>query len=152
MVRAFPELWVTSSGDPPEEETATIFLVDHEQNSEALSQVQKQAQDGKEAVTLCFGPSGDEGWREELLHAGALACFSSATTLADQIGLLRLAVRHRLVLTDLDHIRQESNRICQSLLESFGGANESLVRVRGEAEQMREDLERVRERILRAFI
>jgi len=38
------------------------------------------------------------------------------------------------------------------LLESFGNANESLVVARNEAEQIRDDLENVHERILRAFI
>lgn len=55
-------------------------------------------------------------------------------------------------MTDLENIRPESNRICQTLLESYGSANESLVLTRSEAEQIRDDLENVRERILRAFI
>ncbi|MDA1314421.1 MAG: hypothetical protein O2968_13865 [Acidobacteria bacterium] len=81
-----------------------------------------------------------------------MACFSRDTPLVDQICLLRVAVRHISLLADLDHIREESNRICQALLECFGGANESLVHARGDAEQIRSDLEKVRERILRAFI
>ena len=151
MVQAFPEFWDTGSGDTSEGKTTTILLADHEQGDKALLQVQKELLDQEEAVILCFGPSDDDGWRDELPGAGALACFSSSTTLADQISLLRAAARHRLLLTDLDHIRQESNRICQTLLESFGDANELLVRARREATHMRDDLERVREGILRTF-
>ena len=152
MVQAFPALWDRRSGDDPKKKRSTILLIDHEQDSTALPRVRAGVEEEEEAVILCYGPAGDEAWRDKLLAEGALACFSSATPLADQICLLRVAARHRALLSDLDHIRDESNRICQTLLESFGGANESLVKARGEAEQIREDLENVRERILRAFI
>jgi hypothetical protein len=151
ILRALPELFETASGSPGQKANR-ILLVDHEQDAGAVSRITKQVPDEQEAVILCFGDATDNGWREEALSAGALACFSRDTPLDDQICLLRVAVRHNTLLADVDHIREESNRICQTLLECFGGANESLVNARGEAEQIRDDLEKVRERILRAFI
>jgi hypothetical protein len=152
LLRALPELFEPGSVDDSGQKTNTILLLDHEQDAGAVSQIREQLAEDEEAVMLCFGDATDEGWREDALSAGALACFSRDTPLADQICLLRVAARHISLLADLDHIREESNRICQTLLECFGGANESLVHARGEAEQIRDDLEKVRERILRAFI
>lgn len=152
MIQALPELFQTGSPDNSGQKSKTILLIDHEQDAGAVSRIEQQLAEDEESVILSFGDAADEGWREEALSAGALACFSRDTPLADQICLLRVAVRHSTLLADIDHIREESNRICQSLLECFGGANESLVTARGEAEQIRDDLEKVRERILRAFI
>ncbi len=152
MIQALPELFEGASPDSSGQKAKTILLIDHEQDAAAVSRIEQQLAEDEEAVILCFGDTADEAWREEALAAGALACFSRDTPLADQVCLLRVAVRHTALLADIDHIREESNRICQSLLECFGGANESLVNARGEAAQIRDDLGKVRERILRAFI
>ncbi|HUG80358.1 MAG TPA: hypothetical protein VML01_01760 [Bryobacterales bacterium] len=152
MLQALPEFFEAGAAADSARTVNTILLVDHEQDAGAVSRIQQQLAEDEAAVILCSGPAAEEGWREAALSAGALACFSRDTPLADQICLLRVAVRHISLLRDLDHIREESNRICQTLLECFGGANESLLHARGEAEQIRDDLEKVRERILRAFI
>jgi len=152
LLRELPELLETDSADVSSTTTRTVLVVDREQGSEAISRIRQQSTNHKNAVLLCFGRADDDAWREEALTAGALACFSRHTPLADQVCLLRIAARHATLLADLDHIRDESNRICQTLLECYGDANESLVHARSEAEHVRDDLDKVRERILRAFI
>lgn len=152
VLKAMPEQWSSPPADAVESELSGIVLTDIEQDAGSVPVVAKNDDGIPQAVILCYGPAQDDGWRADAHARGAFACLCESTPLADQIELLGVAIRYQSLMTDLENIRQESNRICQTLLESFGNANESLVVARNEAEQIRDDLENVRERILRAFI
>ena len=152
LLKAMPEQWISPPADAAESEFSGIVFTDVEQDAGYVPVVVKNDDGIPQAVILCFGPARDDGWRKNAHAKGAFTCLSESTPLVEQIELLGVAIRYQSLMTDLEKIRLESNRICQTLLESFGSANESLVLARGEAEQIRDKLENVRERILRAFI
>jgi hypothetical protein len=152
LLKAMPDQWSSPPPDAAENDLSGIVLTDVEQDTGYVPVVAKNDDGIPQAVILCYGPAQDNGWRAEAHAKGAFTCLSESTPLVEQVELLGVAIRYQTLMTDLEKIRQESNRICQTLLESFGNANESLVVARNEAEQIRDDLENVHERILRAFI
>lgn len=152
LLKELPGQWAEPPADTPESDLSGLVLTDIEEDTGRVPVVAKNDDGIPQAVILCYGPAENDGWRAQAHAKGAFACLSESTPLEDQVELLGAAIRYQSLMTDLEKIRQESNRICQTLLESFGNANESLVVARNEAEQIRDDLENVRERILRAFI
>jgi len=101
---------------------------------------------------IVFGPAKAKQWRKTALQAGAFACLSLQAPVEEKIGLLAAAGRYRAAQREIEMLRKEADIVIQGLLESFGAEAEKLQNVVQEAENVRETLEDVQNRIIRSML
>lgn len=101
---------------------------------------------------IVFGPANGDNWRKKALAAGAFACLSWEAPVEERASILAAASRFRAAQREIQIIREESNLLTTGLLQSYGEEAQKLQMAIEEREETREDLERIRKRILRSIL
>ena len=101
---------------------------------------------------VVFGPANSGTWRKEALEVGAFACLSWEAPVEERASVLAAASRFRASQREIQIIRRESEFLTTQLLQTYGEEAQKLQMAVEEREETKEDLERIRKRILRSIL
>lgn len=146
------QLMEPAAGQPAKDEPDVILVIlDHDHpHTDMLPGLRQEGSYSPPVVV--FGPPRGKKWRRAALGAGAFACLSGNAPRDDKIGMVAAASRYRASQLENQFIRQETDIVVQGLLESFGSEAQKVKRVVKEAENVRESLEEVQNRIIRSML
>ncbi len=101
---------------------------------------------------VVFGPAALGQWRRAALQAGAFACLSLEAPVEEKTALLLAAGRYRSAQLELELLRRESDVLFTNLLEACGEGAVELKAAVEERRRYQDELERIKNRIIRFIL
>jgi len=141
----------TRGGDGAEVPIDVIVLLTPAEENAAVGLIEQFAKGEHTPPVVVFGAASGIKWPKRALQAGAFGYLHLDAPVQEQAGLLAGAVQLRQMQLKVQLLIEESERLCASLVETYGQNSDKLQHTLQEARKAQEALRGMQAKIVKAF-